>query len=169
MGRHARVVHVRRGSSHQPQPSLRFEVSSSRPLGPQANIQFTGSVTIPCGLSRPADHRVLTWRSTPCNIGPVGEQVGIAALLRELRQRRGASLREAARSLNVDVAYLARVESGDKNPSLELQRRAGEYYGAADALAFAADRVPEDVIRILLDHPELLQEIRSRYLSDANL
>jgi transcriptional regulator with XRE-family HTH domain len=94
----------------------------------------------------------------------MSEQIGIAALLRQLRTERGDSLREAARNLNVDVAHLARVEKGEKSPSLDLQHRASNYYKAdPDALALAADRLPEDVVRLLLDRPELIRELRANY------
>lgn len=92
------------------------------------------------------------------------EPQGIAALLRQLRTARGDSLREAARNLNVDVAHLARVEKGDKAPSIDLQRRAANYYRVdPDTVALAAERLPDDIVELLLENPALIRELRARY------
>ena len=91
-------------------------------------------------------------------------QSSVAALLKEMRDRRGESLRAAARGLGVDASYLSRIENGSRVPSTELQDRASKHYGLdPDLVQLAAGRVPDDVVRILRDHPEVLQELRTLY------
>ena len=85
-------------------------------------------------------------------------------ILRELRRRQGQSLRTAARDLGVDPAYLSRVERGSQPLSSELRSRAAVYYDSDPrSLAFAEGELPPDVLRILAEHPELIDELRSRY------
>ena len=91
------------------------------------------------------------------------EQQSAAALLRELRQQRGESLRSAARGLGVDPSFLARVETGQKAPSGALRERASQYYGAdSDGVHLAAGQLPPDVVQLLLDNPDEIAEIRRR-------
>jgi transcriptional regulator with XRE-family HTH domain len=85
-------------------------------------------------------------------------------LLRELREEQGQSLRHAARALDVDAAYLSRVERGSKPASAEMLRRAARYYDIPrELLALSHGEVPDDLVDILQRHPELLEELRSRY------
>src|ERR1700754_2078122 len=89
---------------------------------------------------------------------PVGQ------ILRELRQQQGQSLRTAARDLGVDPSYLSRVERGTQPLSPELRGRAAAYYDSDPRrLSFAEGELPGDVLRILAEHPELGDELRSRY------
>lgn len=88
----------------------------------------------------------------------------IADILKGAREERGESLRGAAKSLGVDPSYLSRVETGERSPSESLQEKAESYYSLdSDAMALVAGRVPADVLRILQNHPELLDEIRERH------
>ena len=88
----------------------------------------------------------------------------VAQLLRDLRQRQGASLREAAHDLGVAPSHLSRLERGYKSPSSALRDRAANYYGIApDVVSLADGVVPEDIKNILMQHPELLSELRERY------
>ena len=85
-------------------------------------------------------------------------------LLRELRERRGRSLRGAAEDLGIDPAHLSRLERGLKNASQELRERAADYYSVTpDELALASGELPNDVVMILQEHPEMIDEIRDRY------
>lgn len=85
-------------------------------------------------------------------------------LLRELREEQGQTLRNAARALDVDAAYLSRVERGSKPASLEMLRRAANYYDVPqELLALSHGQVPGDLVEILQQHPELLNELRERY------
>jgi transcriptional regulator with XRE-family HTH domain len=88
----------------------------------------------------------------------------LAQLLRAARERRGESLRSAARELGVAPSHLSRVEAGDRQLSDEMRRRANRYYGISDDIAdLAAGEVPSDVVDILRRHPELIEQLRARY------
>ncbi len=88
----------------------------------------------------------------------------IASMLRSARQSKGQSLRSAAKDLGVDASYLSRVETGERQPSPELRDRAVSHYSLdSEHVALAAGDIPSDIAEILLQHPELLVEIRARY------
>ena len=88
----------------------------------------------------------------------------VATLLRELRERKGQSLRSAADELGMAPSHLSRLERGERRPSDELATRFADYYGTTpDALAAATGRVPDDVVRMLLLHPEAITELRRKY------
>src|SRR3546814_88188 len=88
----------------------------------------------------------------------------IADLLRQAREARGESLRNAAKAIGIDPSYLSRVEGGAKVPSGAVRDRATSHYELdRDLLALAAGDVPEDVLAILQRHPEVLGELRERY------
>jgi transcriptional regulator with XRE-family HTH domain len=91
----------------------------------------------------------------------------INALLRELREVQGQSLRQAARALDVNPAYLSRVERGQKPASPGVLERAAHYYDIPrELLGLSRGEVPSDVVAILQAHPEILGELRSRFGSD---
>jgi len=93
----------------------------------------------------------------------VGEK-DLATLLRSARERRGESLRGAARGLGVDASYLSRVESGGRRPSEEFRERASHYYDLDnDAATLAAGSVPPDIAEILREHPDLIDKLRRDY------
>ena len=88
----------------------------------------------------------------------------LAALLRDLREDRGTSLRAAAKDLGVDPSYLSRVERGSKTASPAILERAASYYDIPpDRLAAAAGDVPADVLAILRENPELIEQIRREH------
>jgi transcriptional regulator with XRE-family HTH domain len=85
-------------------------------------------------------------------------------LLRGLRESKGQSLRDAARDLAVDPAYLSRIERGTKPASSAVLERASVYYDVPEELlALSRGIVPTDITGILQSYPELLPELRSRY------
>jgi len=85
----------------------------------------------------------------------------IGRLLKEARERKGASLRAAAGQLGVDPSHLYRVESGAKLPSPHLQQAASDYYGiSTQELALASGQIPADIVEILRRNPQLLEVIR---------
>lgn len=90
-------------------------------------------------------------------------------LLRDLREQRQVSLRQAARDLSLDPAYLSRVERGDVPPSDRVATKLASYYmRSPDEVLLAAGRVPDDIINILQRHPNLVDELRRRYAPESS-
>lgn len=86
------------------------------------------------------------------------------SLLRELRESRGTSLRQVAQDVDVNPAYLSRVERGQKGASKSVQERLADYYDIEPELvAMASGELPEDIVGILRGHPELVEELRQRF------
>lgn len=89
---------------------------------------------------------------------PVGQ------ILREMRERRGVSLRAAANELEVDPSYLSRIERGLQPPSEPLMKRVAARYALTEEQSSQLTRaLPDDIVDLLLDNPELIQEIRDRF------
>lgn len=96
------------------------------------------------------------------------ETAGAARLLRRLREQRGTSLRGAAAVLGVAPSHLSRLERGEKSPSDELRRRAARYYGVnEDVITLEEGRAPDDIVEILRRHPDVLDELRYRFVEQA--
>ena len=94
----------------------------------------------------------------------MSETANAAKLLRQLREERGTSLRKVAEELGVAPSHLSRLERGEKSPSDDLRRRAAKYYGVdADILALDRGLVPDDILAIFREHPELFAELRQRF------
>lgn len=90
-----------------------------------------------------------------------------AQILRELRQAHGGSLRATARHLQVAPSYLSRLESGERQVPETLEMKLANFYGTSpDVISVAQGRVPQDVVTILLNHPEELAALRLKYASE---
>lgn len=91
-------------------------------------------------------------------------EANLHELLRDLRERKGRSLREAAKELDIDPAHLSRVERGAKPASAAMLERASVYYDVPEELlALSRGVVPTDIVAILQQHPKLLDEMRAKY------
>jgi|SRR5664279_1116410 len=91
----------------------------------------------------------------------------LPALLRELRIEQGTSLRSAAVDLGVDPSYLSRLERGEKGASEQMLRRAALLYEVPEEmLALAEGRLPDDIVAIFQQNPELIDELRARFEED---
>ena len=85
-------------------------------------------------------------------------------LLREIRRRRGATLVTAADQLGITPGHLSRLERGEKLPSPEVVGKAARYYEIdEDLLGLEQGIVPEDVVQILRDNPEVIHRLREEY------
>ena len=92
------------------------------------------------------------------------EKRPVASILRELRQKRGISLRRAAEDLGIAPSHLSRLERGEKVASADLAARAARYYGTdSDIVALEQGRVPEDILQILRNNPGLLASLRAEF------
>jgi transcriptional regulator with XRE-family HTH domain len=76
------------------------------------------------------------------------------SLLKELRDRSGLSIKRLAPELKVDYTYLSKLENNRVNPSEELVERISHYFSySKEELLLAANKIPEDVLRILRENP----------------
>lgn len=92
------------------------------------------------------------------------QQLSAAQALRKLRESQGRSLRTAASELGLAASFLSRVERGERSCSPELGRRMADYYGVSSEFIGLADgKLPDDIIRILQDHPEEITRLRKTY------
>jgi transcriptional regulator with XRE-family HTH domain len=88
----------------------------------------------------------------------------LAEMLRQLREQKGSSLRGTAKELGVDPSFLSRLERGKKPASGQLLMKAAQYYNVpVEQLEMASGAVPADVVKILQDHPDLVERIREEY------
>lgn len=76
-------------------------------------------------------------------------------LVREKRTAKGISLRKFADLVGVSATYLSQVEQGNCDPpTAERVKRMAEILGEnSDELTALAGRVPEDLQRIIENHP----------------
>lgn len=110
---------------------------------------------------------MLTTKVNRSAILPSVETQPLASLLRELREQQGWSLRRAARDLGVDPAHLSRLERGAKPASDQVLERAAQYYDVSlEELERARGELPSDVVAILLNNPEIIEQLRARHGSD---
>lgn len=88
----------------------------------------------------------------------------LSNILRELRESSGTSLRQAAKDLDVNPAYLSRVERGQKTASKSVQERLANYYDVEpEVVEVATGKLPRDLVEILQRNPDLIDELRERY------
>jgi transcriptional regulator with XRE-family HTH domain len=107
---------------------------------------------------------VLPIQATTGSVGSMSETRPAAEILRELRRRKGTSLRQAAADLDVSAGYLSRLERGEKVASGRVSERMADYYGVdGEALMLSEGRVPTDIVAILQRHPEALEQLRRQY------
>lgn len=85
-------------------------------------------------------------------------------LLRDLRESNGKTLRQAAKDLEVNPAYLSRVERGEKPASRSIQTRLAAYYDVEpEVIEVASGQLPADVVGILQSNPDAIELLRKRY------
>lgn len=85
----------------------------------------------------------------------------MGALLRELRESRGESLRSAATKVGVAASQLSRVERGQRSIGGLAERLADYYAVPIDRLVLG--QVPHDIAEILRLHPAEIDRLRAEY------
>ena len=71
-----------------------------------------------------------------------------------LRERSGLSIKRLAPELDVNYTYLSKLENNKVNPSEELVERMSHYFKySKEELLLSANKIPEDVLKILRDNP----------------
>ena len=87
-----------------------------------------------------------------------------AALLRELRERQGQTLRSAASEIGVAASQLSRMERGERPIGGAIARKLSTHYGVpAEVIELATGNVPSDILNILRNHPEEIEYLRRKY------
>lgn len=86
-------------------------------------------------------------------------------ILRELRTGVGLSIKRLGPELGVSYSYLSKLENNEVAPSGELVGKVASYFDYdRDKLLIAAGKIPEEVLRILQDHPdEAVEFLRERF------
>ena len=89
----------------------------------------------------------------------------LGGVLRELRYRKGVGIKKLAPELGLDYTYLSRLENDRVVPSEEVIEKFSRYYRYnKDELMLLANKVPEDIRRILQENPkESLEYLRKRF------
>lgn len=87
------------------------------------------------------------------------------SLLRKLRYSQGIGIKKLAPALDLDYTYLSRIENDKSIPSEEVIERISRYFNYnKDELMLSADKIPDDIKRILRENPqEALTYLRERY------
>jgi transcriptional regulator with XRE-family HTH domain len=84
----------------------------------------------------------------------------IGAELRRRREARDLKLRELARKIGMQPAYLSKVELGDVPASKDLVHRVAKAMGEdPDALALCAAQITDDLHDIVIKHPEAFSDL----------
>jgi transcriptional regulator with XRE-family HTH domain len=85
-------------------------------------------------------------------------------MLRALREARKQSLRSVAQELGVAPSYLSRVERGERGYNKDLSERLAQHYGiSSDDMSLVEGTIPEDIVKILLEHPDEIVRLRQLY------
>ncbi|WP_372503447.1 helix-turn-helix domain-containing protein [Curtobacterium flaccumfaciens] len=83
----------------------------------------------------------------------------VGTYLRDLRERRGESLRRTASNLGLAASQLSRMERDQRSLGSAAERLA-DYY--AVPIAELRPDVPADVLDFLRQHPEEVERLRAR-------
>jgi HTH-type transcriptional regulator, competence development regulator len=84
----------------------------------------------------------------------IGRREKFGAFIRQEREAKGLSLREAARKVKVSPTFLSKVETEDWKPGEEKLRKIAEVIGCdPDDLLARAGRVPTELSEIIRQFP----------------
>lgn len=82
--------------------------------------------------------------------------------LRNIRKQSDISIRKLAELVNVNYTYISKIENGQLNPPSEdvIVKIANILMVDSDNLMVMADKIPNDIIKKLLEKPGLFDVIR---------
>ncbi|MCG2711328.1 MAG: helix-turn-helix domain-containing protein [Candidatus Omnitrophica bacterium] len=91
-------------------------------------------------------------------------------LLKQLRTKKGVSIKKLAVHLGVDYTYISKLENAKVNPSPEVVERFSEYFNySSDELMVAAGKIPKDIEEILKNNPKkAIDFLRRKFTSDKS-
>ncbi len=87
------------------------------------------------------------------------------SVLRKLRSKEDIGIKKLATAINVDYAYISRIENGKLKPSQRVIERIANYFNCdRDELLILGDKIPEDIKKILRENPdEALAYLREKF------
>ncbi len=90
------------------------------------------------------------------------------SLLRKLRYKQDIGIKKLASAIDVDYAYISRIENGRVKPSERVIERISKYFDySKDELMILGDKIPEDIKAILRENPEeALSYLREKFSDD---
>ena len=90
-------------------------------------------------------------------------------LLRKLRYQQDIGIKKLAAEINVDYAYLSRIENDKIKPSERAIERISKYFNYSnDELMILGDKIPEDIKAILRENPEeAMSYLREKFARDG--
>ena len=91
-------------------------------------------------------------------------------LLRELRYKEEIGIKKLAKAIDVDYAYLSRIENDKIKPSERVISKISKYFNySKDDLMILGDKIPEDIKQILRENPgEALSYLREKFSGDGH-
>lgn len=86
-------------------------------------------------------------------------------LLKNLRMKKGISIKKLAPVLGLDYTYISKIENSKLYPSSEVVEKFAKYFNYnSDELMLSAGKIPEDIQDILQNNPnEALKYLRKRF------
>ena len=88
--------------------------------------------------------------------------------IRELRQARSLSLRQAALELRISHPYLVQLEQGVETPSEELIRRMGSFYKVdTNELLFSARKIDQTLQNVATSFPDQTAQTLQNFRRDV--
>lgn len=90
-------------------------------------------------------------------------------LLRKLRYQQDIGIKKLAAEINVDYAYLSRIENDKIKPSERAIERISKYFNySKDELMILGDKIPDDIKAILRENPEeAMSYLREKFARDG--
>lgn len=91
-------------------------------------------------------------------------------LLKHLRQNKQIGIKSLGPELNVTYTYLSKLENNKVNPSEKVIKNVAKYFNYnLDELLLSANKIPEDIRRILQNNPkEAVKFLRKKFGSFSN-
>ena len=87
------------------------------------------------------------------------------SILKKLRLKEGIGIKRLAPVLELNYTYLSKLENNSANPSEDVIYRVANYFKYdKEELLLAANKIPDDVRRILRDNPrEAIEFLRNKF------
>jgi HTH-type transcriptional regulator, competence development regulator len=91
-------------------------------------------------------------------------------LIREMRYSKGVGIKKLAEELDVNYTYLSKIENDKAVPSEKVIERVSKYFNYnKDELMLSADRIPDDIKKILRENPkEAIEYLREQFVGKYN-